>query len=76
MVFAFCALTSLLGDQPVKGVLAAMIGLAISTVGVDANSGVYRYTFDHPNLSDGIAFVVVVIGLFAVAECSKCLKTL
>lgn len=74
MVFAFCALTSLLGDRPVKGVLAAMIGLAISTVGVDANSGVYRYTFDHPNLSDGIAFVVVVIGLFAVAEMLQMLE--
>lgn len=74
MVFAFCALTSLLGDQPVKGVLSAMIGLAISTVGVDANSGVYRYTFDHPNLSDGIAFVVVVIGLFAVAEMLQMLE--
>lgn len=74
MVFAFCALTSLLGDQPVKGVLAAMIGLAISTVGVDANSGVYRYTFEHPNLSDGIAFVVVVIGLFAVAEMLQMLE--
>lgn len=74
MVFAFCALTSLLGESPVKGVLAAMIGLAISTVGVDANSGVYRYTFDHPNLSDGIAFVVVVIGLFAVAEMLQMLE--
>lgn len=74
MVFAFCALTSLLGDQPVKGVLSAMIGLAISTVGVDANSGVYRYTFDMPNLSDGIAFVVVVIGLFAVAEMLQMLE--
>jgi len=76
MVFAFCALTSLLGDQPVKGVLAAAIGLAISTVGVDANSGVYRYTFDLPNLADGIDFVVVVIGLFAVAEMLQMLENL
>ena len=74
MVFAFCALTSLLGEQPVKGALAALIGLAISTVGVDANSGVYRYTFDVPNLSDGIQFVVVVIGLFAVAEMMQMLE--
>ncbi len=74
MVFAFCALTSLLGDQPVKGALAALIGLAISTVGVDANSGVYRYTFDLPNLSDGIQFVVVVIGLFAIAEMLQMLE--
>lgn len=76
MIFAFCALTSLLGDQPVKGILAAMIGLAISTVGIDANSGVYRYTFGIPNLSDGLDFVVVVIGLFAVAEMLQMLENL
>lgn len=76
MVFAFCALTSLLGEEPVKGVFAAMLGLAISTVGVDANSGVYRYTFGIPNLADGIDFVVVVIGLFAVAEMMQMLETL
>src|SRR5690606_27760811 len=76
MVFAFCALTSLLGEEPVKGILAAMLGLFISTVGVDANSGVYRYTFDLPNLADGIDFVVVVIGLFAVAEMLQMLENL
>ncbi|QNP50270.1 tripartite tricarboxylate transporter permease [Diaphorobacter aerolatus] len=74
MVFAFCALTSLLGDQPVKGVLAAAMGLGIATVGVDANSGVYRYTFDVPHLADGLDFVVVVIGLFAVAEMLQLLE--
>lgn len=76
MVFAFCALTSLLGEQPVKGVIAALTGLAISTVGVDSNSGVYRYTFDITNLSDGIDFVVVVIGLFAVSEMLQMLENL
>lgn len=66
MVFAFCALTSLLGDQPVKGVLAAAIGLTIATVGVDSNSGVYRYTFDMPHLADGLDFVVVVLSLIHI----------
>ncbi|MBR8652641.1 tripartite tricarboxylate transporter permease [Achromobacter sp. Marseille-Q0513] len=74
MIFAFCCLTSLLGKQPVKGVLAAMIGLSISVVGVDANSGVYRYTFDLVHLSDGIEFVVVVIALFAVSEMLEMLE--
>lgn len=68
MVFAFCCLTSLLGKQPIKGVLAAMIGLGIAVIGVDSNSGVYRFTFDSVHLADGIDFVVVVIALFAVAE--------
>lgn len=74
MVFAFCCLTNLLGKQPVKGVLAAMIGLGISVVGVDSNSGVYRYTFDSVHLSDGIDFVVVVIALFAVSEMLEMLE--
>src|SRR5690606_12646216 len=74
MVFAFCCLTSLLGKQPVKGVLAAMIGLGISVIGVDSNSGVYRYTFDSVHLADGIDFVVVVIALFAVAEMLEMLE--
>lgn len=74
MVFAFCCLTSLLGKQPVKGVLAAMIGLGISVIGVDSNSGVYRYTFDSVHLSDGIDFVVVVIALFAVSEMLEMLE--
>ena len=74
MVFAFCCLTSLLGDKPIKGVLAAMLGLAIATVGVDSNSGVYRYTFDSVHLFDGIQFVVVVIALFAVSELLEMLE--
>src|SRR3546814_4760620 len=74
MVFAVCCLTSLLGGQPVKGTLSAMIGLAIATVGVDSNSGVYRYTFDSVHLFDGIQFVVVVIALFAVSELLEMLE--
>lgn len=74
MIFAFCCLTSLLGKQPIKGVLAAMIGLSISVVGVDANSGVYRYTFESVHLADGIDFVVVVIALFAVSEMLEMLE--
>lgn len=74
IVFAFCCLTSLLGKEPVKGTLSAMIGLAIATVGVDANSGVYRYTFDSVHLYDGIQFVVVVIALFAVSELLEMLQ--
>lgn len=74
MIFAFCCLTSLLGKQPIKGVLAAMIGLSVSVIGVDANSGVYRYTFDSVHLADGIDFVVVVIALFAVSEMLEMLE--
>lgn len=68
MIFAFACLTGLLTDKPVKAMLAIMLGLAISTIGIDPNSGVYRYTFNSPNLVDGVQFATVVIGLFAISE--------
>lgn len=74
MVFAFCCLTGLLGADPIKGLIAALLGLLISTVGVDSNSGLYRFTFDIPNLADGLSFIVVVIALFAVSEMLQLLE--
>ena len=68
MCFAFACITGLMGSEPLKAVLAAALGLALSTVGLDSNSGVYRFTGDNVHLSDGIQFIVVVIGLFSVSE--------
>lgn len=68
MIFAFACIAGLIADQPVKAILATLIGLSLATVGVDANSGVYRFTFDSVHLGDGIQFIVVVIGLFSVSE--------
>lgn len=68
MVFALCCLAGMVGDRPVKTVLATLMGLALATVGMDANSGVYRFTFDSVHLGDGVQFIVVVIGLFSVSE--------
>ncbi|GAB4180498.1 MAG: tripartite tricarboxylate transporter permease [Rhodocyclaceae bacterium] len=68
MVFAFACLSSMVGRNPVKTLLGACLGLALATVGVDSGTGVYRYTFGSVHLSDGISFLVVVIGLFSVSE--------
>ena len=68
MVFAIVALGGLAGDRPLKTLLAALLGLFLSSVGIDANSGVYRFTFDNIHVSDGIQFVVLVLGLFSVSE--------
>ena len=56
------------GDQPIKTAVAALIGLGLATVGVDAVTGVYRFTFDSVNLSDGIQFTTIVIGFFSISE--------
>lgn len=68
MCFAFACIAGLMGDAPVKAGLAAIIGLSLSCVGLDSNSGVYRFTGDSIHLSDGIQFVVVVIGVFSISE--------
>ncbi|PJG57558.1 tripartite tricarboxylate transporter permease [Aeromonas cavernicola] len=68
MVFAIACLGSMMSENPLKSFMAALIGLGLATVGVDANTGVYRFTFDSVHLSDGVQFIVVVIGLFSVSE--------
>jgi putative tricarboxylic transport membrane protein len=68
MCFAFACIAGLMGDSPVKAGLAALIGLSMACVGLDSNSGVYRFTGGDVHLSDGIQFVVVVIGVFSISE--------
>jgi putative tricarboxylic transport membrane protein len=52
----------------IKAMIAAAIGLLLATIGRDTFSGAARYTFGNLELSDGIDFVVVAMGLFGVGE--------
>jgi putative tricarboxylic transport membrane protein len=56
------------GDSALKNLIAAAFGLLIATVGMDLTTGVERFAFGVYELSDGIGFVPVLIGLFAVGE--------
>ena len=68
MLFAMTAVSTLTGNSPAKGVLATVLGLVIATIGIDLQSGQARFTMDIPEFQDGVGFVVVVVGLFAMAE--------
>lgn len=68
MVFAFSTLSSLTGNNVFKGMVAALIGLILSTIGLDPQGTATRYTFGRLNLIDGMDFVVVAIGFFAISE--------
>ncbi|OLO04481.1 tripartite tricarboxylate transporter permease [Salinicola socius] len=68
MIFAFASMSAMMGKDPIKTLIGAVLGVLISTVGVDSGTGVLRFTFDMPELYDGIDFVVMIIGLFAVSE--------
>jgi TctA family transporter len=56
------------GNAPVKGLLAGILGVLISTVGLDTKSGVERFSFDVAYLWEGINLVIVALGIFAVPE--------
>jgi putative tricarboxylic transport membrane protein len=68
MVAGLTVVTSLAGRSLVKALFSTMFGLAIAMIGIDNVSGVPRFTFGNPELMDGLEFIVVAIGLFALAE--------
>ncbi len=51
-----------------KGLIAGGVGLIVSFVGMDAQSGVVRYAFGQLSLWDGVGLVAVAVGLFAIPE--------
>jgi putative tricarboxylic transport membrane protein len=67
-VLAFATIGGVTGANPAKTLLAAAIGLALGTVGIDPQSGVPRYTFGSFHLFDGIDPIVAIVGLFAISE--------
>lgn len=76
MLFAMTAVASLTGKSPAKGMLATVLGLMIATIGIDLQSGQPRYTMGVPEFQDGVGFIVVVVGLFAMAEVFRGLEGL
>jgi putative tricarboxylic transport membrane protein len=67
-VLGLSVIGSVSGDSLVKGLLAALLGLMISTIGTDPVTGVSRFTFGSPELLSGIPPILVMVGLFAVGE--------
>jgi putative tricarboxylic transport membrane protein len=67
-VLGLSVIASLAGGSLTKGLIAAALGLMVATVGTDPVSGVPRFTFGSPELLGGIRPILVMVGLFAVAE--------
>ncbi|HYD56906.1 MAG TPA: tripartite tricarboxylate transporter permease [Burkholderiales bacterium] len=68
MVLGLVAATVLAHGSLVKAIAMVVLGLLLGLIGTDVNSGVLRFTFGIPELSDGIGFAVVAMGMFGVAE--------
>ena len=67
-VLGLSVIASLSRESLVKGLMAGVLGLMISTVGTDPVTGLTRFTFDSPDLLSGIAPILVMVGLFAIGE--------
>ncbi|MDB6179502.1 tripartite tricarboxylate transporter permease [Paracoccus sp. Z330] len=68
IVFSLTTIAWVSAGNPLKGLLAGLIGIVMSTVGIDALSGVERFTFGNFELSAGLHVVPILIGLFALSE--------
>jgi putative tricarboxylic transport membrane protein len=66
MGLAFISLMS--GESLLRGLMAGGMGLIISFVGMDPQTGVVRFAYGTLHLMEGINIVTIVVGLFAVAE--------
>ncbi len=71
ILFALTTVSALTGESIAKGMMATCIGLAISTVGLDLQSGTARFTFGLNELQDRVNFLVVAVGMFALSEVSR-----
>jgi putative tricarboxylic transport membrane protein len=68
MVLGLVAATVLAHGSLLKAIAMVVLGLLLGLIGTDVNSGVLRFTFDIPELADGIGFTVVAMGMFGIAE--------
>jgi putative tricarboxylic transport membrane protein len=71
MIFALSTVSALTGNSLAKGLLSTSLGLAISCVGLDLQSGRARFTMGIVDLQQGVSFLVVVVGVFALAEVAR-----
>ena len=67
-VLGMSVLTGITGDSVIKGLIVAVVGLLLATVGLDTAGQGQRFTFGLWPLMDGISFISVAVGLFAVGE--------
>ena len=68
MLMGLVAAAVLAQGDIVKSLAMVAVGLLLGSVGSDVNTGVQRFSFGLPELSDGIGFIVVAVGVFAIGE--------
>lgn len=70
-IFALSMLASMSGISSIRNLISGLTGVLLGTIGIHLTTGVERFTFNIGELEEGISFVPVLIGLFAVSELFK-----
>ena len=68
ILFSLTIIAGVSGDSLLKGLVSAVMGLLLATIGLDLVYGTNRFNFNDPNLMGGLNFIAVLIGLFAIPE--------
>ncbi|HSV44244.1 MAG TPA: tripartite tricarboxylate transporter permease [Ramlibacter sp.] len=68
MILGLIGAVVLASGSLIKAIAMIVLGLLLGLVGTDVNSGVARFSFDIPELTDGIGFVVIAMGVFGYGE--------
>ncbi len=68
MVLGLIGAVVLASGSLLKAVAMIVLGLLLGLVGTDVNSGVARFSFDIPELTDGIGFITIAMGVFGYGE--------
>ncbi|MDB4021876.1 tripartite tricarboxylate transporter permease [Litorivicinus sp.] len=67
-IFALSMLASMTGKSSLRNLISGGVGVLLATIGIHLTTGIERFTFGIPEFDDGINFVPVLIGLFAMGE--------
>ena len=68
MILGLIGAVVLASGSLIKAIAMIILGLLLGLIGTDVNSGVARYSFDIPELTDGVGFVVIAMGIFGYGE--------
>lgn len=68
MFLGLIAASTLTSASALKGIAMVILGLILGLIGIDLNTGVDRFTFDIPELLDGLSLVAIAMGLFGVSD--------
>lgn len=68
VIFAMSTVGAIGSTSPLKGIIAAILGLAIGVIGAHPMTGALRFTFDQTALYEGVPVVTALVGLFSISQ--------